>query len=41
MHVAAQKNARLKYYAEYSVQVCAFDRENRFNEIEIAAKARA
>jgi len=40
-HIAAQKNARLKYYIEYSVQVCTLDRESRFNEAEQAAKARA
>src|ERR1700761_9272109 len=28
-HLAAQKNARLKYYTEYSVQVCTLDRESR------------
>jgi heme-degrading monooxygenase HmoA len=40
-HIAAQRNARLKYYTEYSVQVCTLDRESRFNEAEHAAKARA
>jgi heme-degrading monooxygenase HmoA len=40
-HIAAQKNARLKYYTEHSVQVCTLNRESRFNETEHAAKARA
>jgi heme-degrading monooxygenase HmoA len=29
-HLAAQKMARQKYYTEYSVQVCALDREAKF-----------
>ena len=29
-HIAAQKLARQKYYAEYHIQVCALDRESRF-----------
>ena len=36
--IAAQKNARLKYYTEYSVQVCTLDRKSRFNEIESGGK---
>ncbi len=40
-HIAAQKNARLKYYSEYSLQVCTLDRESRFNLAESQAKARA
>jgi len=40
-HLAAQKNARLKYYTEYSVRVCTLDRESRFGQAESEAKARA
>jgi heme-degrading monooxygenase HmoA len=40
-HLAAQRNARLKYYTDYSVQVCTLDRESKFNAAEQAAKARA
>jgi heme-degrading monooxygenase HmoA len=29
-HIAAQKLARQKYYAEYPVQVCTLDRESKF-----------
>ena len=29
-HIAAQKMARQKYYADYSVQVCTLDREAKF-----------
>jgi len=29
-HIAAQKLARQKYYAEYSVQVCTMDRDSKF-----------
>ena len=29
-HLAAQKLARQKYYAEYHVQVCTLDRESKF-----------
>jgi heme-degrading monooxygenase HmoA len=35
-HVAAQKLARQKYYAEYSVQVCTLDRESKFRAEEPA-----
>jgi heme-degrading monooxygenase HmoA len=40
-HITAQKDARLKYYAEYSVQVCTLDRENKFKAADQTAKARA
>ena len=40
-HIQAQKNARLKYYSEYSVQVCTLDRASAFNLAESEAKARA
>jgi heme-degrading monooxygenase HmoA len=40
-HLAAQKNAKLKYYTDYSVQVCTLERESRFNLAESEAKARA
>jgi heme-degrading monooxygenase HmoA len=39
-HLTAQKNARLKYYTEYSVQVCTLDRESRFNEAKTGVKVR-
>ena len=29
-HIAAQKQARQKYYTEYHVQVCTLDRESKF-----------
>ena len=29
-HIAAQKLARQRYYAEYHIQVCTLDRESRF-----------
>jgi heme-degrading monooxygenase HmoA len=38
-HRAAQKLAREKYYAEYSVQVCTLDRESKFKAAEISAIA--
>ena len=40
-HITAQKDARLKYYTEYSVQVCTLDRENKFKATDQMAKARA
>jgi heme-degrading monooxygenase HmoA len=33
-HLQAQKMARQKYYAEYSVQVCTLDRESKFKAKE-------
>jgi heme-degrading monooxygenase HmoA len=33
-HLAAQKLARQKYYAEYHVQVCTLDRESKFKAQE-------
>jgi heme-degrading monooxygenase HmoA len=38
-HIEAQKMARQKYYAEYSVQVCTLDRESKFKAKEAAAGA--
>jgi heme-degrading monooxygenase HmoA len=40
-HLAAQKNARLKYYTVYSAQVCTLERESKFNVAEPEVKARA
>jgi len=37
-HIAAQKLARQKYYAEYHVQVCTLDRESRFKAQETAVE---
>jgi len=38
-HIAAQKLAREKYYTEYSVQVCALDRESKFAANEQLSRA--
>ena len=36
-HLAAQKLARARYYAEYHVQICTLDRESKFKAAETAA----
>jgi heme-degrading monooxygenase HmoA len=36
-HMAAQRQAREKYYTEYHVQVCTLDRESKFNAAAAAA----
>jgi heme-degrading monooxygenase HmoA len=40
-HIAAQKLARQKYYAEYHVQVCTLDRESKFNAEDAAKRTPA
>jgi heme-degrading monooxygenase HmoA len=40
-HIAAQKLARQKYYAEYHVQVCTLERESNFIAEEAAKRAPA
>jgi heme-degrading monooxygenase HmoA len=36
-HMAAQRQARERYYTEYHVQVCTLDRESKFNAAAAAA----
>jgi heme-degrading monooxygenase HmoA len=40
-HIAAQKLARAKYYAEYHIQVCTLDRESKFKADAAALTAQA